>query len=362
MQIRLFKNHNSTIGYWECWTTSEGVVHSKWATSLTGKPTCYQYRAEPMNVGKANETTPLEQAEKELLSAVKRKKDKGYVDTMKEAELPCTNSLGLLKPMLATPINKIKAEKIDWKNAFVQPKLDGHRALYTDGILYSRTGQELNLPHVVKAIKASGLGHLHLDGELYIHGYTLQELSSLIKKQQHGTQHLEYHIYDIVNDKPFVDRYAAIILADTSHSHIKVVETTVITDNSGLVTLHKSHLSNHYEGSILRMGRKGYQDGKRSRNLLKLKEFQDAEFEIIGVESGKPHIGAEGTFQVPIWKCAVGNGETFTVTAQGKRHEKHQLHEESAQHIGKKLTVKYHYLSKLGVPQLPVALRFFEGL
>ena len=361
--IRLFKNHGNSVGFWECWTTQDGVVHMQHAKTLDGKIVPRQYQAEGKNIGRSNETTPAMQARMELTSRVKKQVDKGYVLSMDAANEPCTNNLGLLKPMLATPFDKIKPEKIQWAGALIQPKLDGHRALFKDGVLYSRQGIELDMPHITAGINASGLDHLHLDGELYIHGYSLQELSGLIKKDQPGTEHVEYHVYDIIKDEPFSQRFATLVQAvikGNQHSRVRLVDTFAIDDLEDLTQRHEEFRKANYEGTMLRFGDEPYRDGKRSRSLLKLKEFHDAEFTIIGVNEGIPYVTGGGTYRVPVWVLDAGNGETFTATAQGNMKEKDQQWTDREDHIGKKLTVKYHYLSKLGVPQLPIALRFYE--
>jgi len=111
---------------------------------------------------------------------------------------------------------------------------------------------------------------------------------------------------------------------------------------------------------MLRFGTDGYQDGKRSRTLLKLKEFQDEEFMITGVTEGKPYITEDGTFHVPVYECATPSGGTFTVTAPGNMHEKDELWEDRDNSIARYLTIKFHYYSADGIPQLPIALRFYE--
>jgi len=129
-----------------------------------------------------------------------------------------------------------------------------------------------------------------------------------------------------------------------------------------LQDFHERQLAAGYEGTMLRWGSQGYQDGKRSKHLLKMKQFSDSEFKITGFRRGVPYVTADGTYEVPVWVCDAGNGKAFTCTAQGDRYEKHALWESVEEHVGKQLTVKFHYLSKDGIPQLPVALRFREEL
>ena len=359
----LYQNHGSTIGYWKGSVDLNGYVTIEYAKKLDGKPVQKHYQAFAKNVGRANATTPYEQGASEVASKARLKMDKGYVETVEEATEPSTNSLGLLKPMLATPLEKVKAEKIDWANAFVQPKLDGHRALFNDGVLYSRQGKVLDLPHITEAITAAGIDHLHLDGELYIHGKTLQEMSKLIKKHRPESLGIEYHLYDQVMDAPFLDRITA--LAKTlpqwpSVTRLKTVSTKVVSTLEELMELHTEYRQEGYEGTMLRFGDEPYRDGKRSRTLLKLKEFQDAEFEIVNVNEGKPYITDEGTFRVPVYVCQTSDGGLFNVTAPGDMYQKneHWIHRQEA--IGHFLTIKFHYVSADGIPQLPIALRFYE--
>lgn len=357
----LYKNHGVTVGFWEGWVESTGKVIIQYAKSLNGKPVRKEYQANAKNVGRSNATTPYEQGVLELQSKARLKQDKGYVTALSEAQAPATNGLGLDLPMLATPLEKVKPNKIEWEGAFVQPKLDGHRALFKDGVLYSRQGKVLELPHIVEAIHDAALSTFHLDGELYLHGKSLQELSKLIKKHRPETLDLQYHVYDVVSDLPFYGRITTLAsVFPKAHSILRPVETREIGTEDELMEHHARYRNQGYEGTMLRFGDDPYRTGKRSRTLLKVKEFQDEEFIIVDVKEGKPYVTSEGTYQVPVWVCSAGEGRTFTVTAQGNMQEKHQLWETRHQHIGRPLTVKFHYFSKDGIPQLPVALRFFE--
>lgn len=363
--IILYKNHGDSIGYWEGFTDGNGKVILQYARKLDGKVTKKEYQAEPKNVGRANETTAEEQAALELESRSKKQLDKGYVRTVEQAYSPSTNSLGLLKPVLATPIEKVKPEKIDWENAFVQPKLDGHRALFKDGVLYSRGGKEINMPHIVEAIQEMGLDHLHLDGELYLHGVSLQDISKLVKKQRPESVYIKYYTYDIVQQSmPFYDRFQTLLeshdwkVGDT----LSLLPTDRVGDMEHVMEKHALFTQGGYEGTILRHGDIPYRDGKRCRSLLKIKNFQDEEFEIVGWEEGKPYVTEKGTYRLITWILRTKEGKTFTATAQGNMYEKHQLALTADDHIGKMLTVKFHYYSSDGIPQLPVALRFREDL
>lgn len=368
---RLFKNHGSSVGFWEGWVEVESKdkahIVLQYARTMDGKVTRKIHPVSPKNVGRSNETTALEQAQLELDSRAKKQLDKGYVERQEDASKPSTNTLGLLKPMLAKPIDKVDPDKIDWSEAFAQKKLDGHRAMWKDGVLYSRQGKEIDLPHIAEAIKTAGIDHLHLDGELYLHGKTLQEISSLVKRHQEGTEDLVYHVYDVVDDRPWQRRINGVVEALYALGEpvqgLELLRCRKVPTFEDLQAYHEENLSAGYEGTMLRWGSAGYQDGKRSKHLLKMKEFEcDSEFKITGFRRGVPYVTSKGTFEVPVWVCDAGNGKTFTCTAQGDMYEKHALWETREDHVGKQLTVKYHYLSKDGVPQLPVSLRFREDI
>ena len=362
----LFKNHSGTIGSYQIWTDG-ATVHVESCKKLGGKAVPSQYEAKGKNIGKANETTPAEQAVLEMESKIRAKLDKGYVRTIEEAQAPATNSLGLEKPMLATPIEKVKPEKIDWSTACVQPKLDGHRALYKDGVLYSRQGKVLeHMDHIVHAIESSGLKDFHLDGELYLHGIPLQELSRRVKKfRGEETLEVEYHIYDWVCDLPFMERIGILALHRQEmqwDNVLQYVQTDIVESLEDAMLLHEVFRVEGYEGTMLRFSNDPYGTDKRSRTLLKIKEFHDAEFEVVGSEEGKPRHANGGTYRVPVWVCKTPDGDFFNVTAQGDMYAKEAQFRQRDTYVGKQLTVKYHYLSKDGIPQLPIALRWREDV
>jgi DNA ligase-1 len=367
-EVQLFKNHSGVIGDWviraEEGTAGEAFLVIAHTKVLGGKAVEKRQAIAGKNIGRSNETTPSQQAVLELDSRVNKQLDKGYVRTQAEAIAPATNSLGLEKPMLAHPIADIDPAKIDWDNAFAQPKLDGHRCLFKNGTLYSRNGKVINLPHIVMAIEAAGLSHLHLDGELYLHGTLLQDIGSLVKKPRAESLELRYHLYDVVMDAPYRERFQTLVGAmPLEPASLKLVPAMPVYSTAELDKVHQAHLTLQYEGTILRQGLLPYQDGKRSWQLLKVKDFSDGEFIVIGCEPGTPN----GDLQVPVWTLANPDGITdaakkFKATAHGTAEQKHAQWEMRGFHMGRPLTVQFFGRSKDGVPLLPVSLRWKEDV
>ncbi|MDH1237264.1 hypothetical protein [Stutzerimonas stutzeri] len=366
-EVTLFKNHGGKTGDWKIQAVVAEtrelnppahlvISHTK---VIGGAAVTKEVPVEGKNIGRANQTTPAQQAVMELDSRVNKQLDKGYVRTLEEASAPATNALGLEKPMLAHPIDKVKPEAIDWDNAFAQPKLDGHRCLFKGGVLYSRNGKVINLPHIVEAIEARGLADLHLDGELYIHGMLLQDIGSLVKKPREESRKLQYHIYDVVAPLPYEQRRQLIEdRINNTEAPVLRVDTAKVGNRAGLTVMHKTWLAAGYEGSILRHGMAPYETDKRSSSLLKVKDFSDAEAIVIAVERGTPN----GEFEVPVWTLQMPCGRTFKATAHGNAQQKHAQWEMRHTYMGRPLTYQHFGHSKDGIPLLPVALRWREDV
>ncbi len=373
-KVILYKAHKLSVGYWSIFARSSDpdsaeivIQHAK---SADAKPVDQIIPVVGKNIGRANETSPFEQARLEVQSRINKQLDKGYTYEIPLLGSTVTNTLGKKKPMLATPMNKVKPETIDWNNAWIQPKLDGHRAMF-DEFLYSRQGKEIKLPHITDEIIRKDLDIVHFDGELYCHGKTLQEISSLVKKPRPESQDISYYVYDLVLDVHYEERLARLrkligVIEDLGFKHIKLVETHRVYSMEEAAQYHAKWVAEGYEGAILRHGTDPYEDDKRSKQLLKMKDYVgqegDTEAEIIGAKQGTPYIRPDMTYECCVYICKTPEGAVFDCTAPGTMQEKHEawVNRESA--IGKQLTYKYFCLSKDGVPQQPVALRIREDI
>lgn len=319
------------------------------------------------NVGRSNETTPIMQATFEAESKVKKKLDQGYLTEQPEEGAVAKNSLGLSIPMKAQPIEKVTA----WEYpVLVQPKMDGHRLLATvqddKVVLYSRGGKYVTIKHISSRLQGlydSGTWDgTTLDGEVYCHGETLQAISSLVKRPQPDSEKLEYHIYDMIKPVPYRGRYERLvqILGTNDFPVLTHTATHFVNDEETLNKYHAAFLEAGYEGTMVRQGDAGYEEGKRSKSLMKKKDFQDAEFLIVDLTEGKPNERL-GT-RVGLYHCKTSDGKEFTVTAPGKAPEKHEHAVNGHKNIGKAMTVKFFNYTPEGVPFLPVALRVREDI
>ena len=322
------------------------------------------------NKGRSNATTPATQAVLESQARVEKMRDKGYVDTREEAlSGEVTNQLGKKLPQLSQPVKKFKGE-VDWDTAYLQPKFDGHRTLYEE-FIYTRGGERANVAHIQAAIDAQpSLKALHLDGELYVHGVHLNNIGSLISKPQEESLRLEYWLYDVVSDAAFEDRIRILQQAYAACSdldiRIRLSPTHRVTSMAQAQALHDQWVAEGYEGSVLKWGDAGYQDGKRSNYSIKLKDFDDAEFKVVGITYGTPNAGGKHN---PNWVYEFhpfGDTskpvETAEVLAYGTHDEKHQQGLEAEARFGQYATLSFFGYTSKGTPNIATMLSWREDL
>jgi DNA ligase 1 len=323
---------------------------------------------EGKNIGRSNETTPLQQAEAQAQADWTKQLKKGYVQNIEDAKAGTTDSIieGGIAPMLAHKFSE-QGHKIKYP-ALCQPKLDGHRCTsqLKEGkiTLWSRTRKPINsAPHIAETIRQFCILE-RLDGELYNHDYhnNFEELSSLIRQEdpQPGYENIQYHVYDIPHPTA-TNMQRNALLQEMKHmfvgSPIHIVETIVVNNEDELMEAFEHFLELGYEGCMVRNA-DGLYENKRSYNLQKIKEFDDSEFKIVGVK-----VGNKGSMAgKAVFTCDIPKVGTFDVKMKGKLEDLRQYADDPSLVIGKILTVKYQGFTKYGFPRFPVGLRFREDI
>lgn len=328
----------------------DGKKHTTQETIKTGK-----------NLGKANATTAIGQAIFNAESKRNKKLDSGYDYTI-EGSRDKFNSL--LKPMLAQSYDKHKKKLV--YPCYAQPKLDGIRCLARrvgDVVtLYSRKGKVLDLvPHINEALLEVLDDGQCADGELYTHGWDFQKIISAIKKTNENTPGIEYHIYDLPDmkdrSKPFEERFSSEAMSKIFNAvHCLVpVHTPVIESEELLMSYEDACCNEGYEGIMARNAQSEYLFGYRSKDLLKVKRFLDAEYKIVDFTHG-----TSIELECCIFICETPEGERFNVRPVGTHEERKVMYKNGASYVGKLLTVKYQELSNDKVPRFPVGLHVRE--
>ena len=245
---------------------------------------------EGKNEGKANATTAKEQAQKEAEAEWKKKEEKEYFEFVNQID-----SYDKFKPMLAHDYTKRPQP-----SGISQPKLDGIRCIARKDGLYTRQGKAITTcDHIFLALQPffEEFPEAILDGELYNHELKadFNKITSLVRKvkptqeeQDETFAKVQYHVYDC----PFWGRG----LAEDTISRIKfieeqefalpivTVETSICEDQEQLDALYSQYTEDGYEGQMVRNN--APYENKRSKNLLKRKEFITEEFDVVEVLEG----------------------------------------------------------------------------
>jgi len=202
------------------------------------------------------------------------------------------------KAMLA---HKFDHKKVDWSQpVYIQPKLDGVRCLFTKDGAYSRAGNKfMNIAHIELRLIPFFKEHpdVVLDGELYNHELKddFEKIISLVRKQKPTSDDrldakslVQFHVYDyfdgVIYDS-YKTRMHQLGVSDIYNKDIKYVQAYKVNNYDESRIYHKDFLNQGYEGSIIRLD--GLYKHGRSYDLMKFKDFSDAEATIIGYEEGK---------------------------------------------------------------------------
>jgi DNA ligase-1 len=278
------------------------------------------------------------------------------------------------KPMLAHVYTD--QTQIDWDQpVYMQPKLDGVRCIFTKDGAFSRTGKRfMNVKHIELELQDLFKQHPHLilDGELYNHKLKndFEKIISLVRKQKPtdtdrlDAQHLiQYYVYDYTGQKPnlienlkYKGRQDNLTCSDIYCPSIRYTDTKRVATPAMIKVLHDKWLDMGYEGSIIRLN--GKYEQKRSKNLLKVKDFSDSEAKITGFVEGKgKRIGTIGKF------IAVDSqGMQFGMPVMDKFKYLQDNFKEMQTWIGKIATFTYFEKTKRGSYRHPLfkAIRNYE--
>jgi len=302
-------------------------------------------RVEDLGDGTADivKTTGMVGSEKVIESRTHVKT--GYEKALARAKTMWNNENTKVTQILPMLANKWEdREKYISEPFYVQPKLDGVRLLVSKSGCFSRTGK------IVKGVEhlTEKLGDTEwLDGECYAPGMNFEDLTSAFKMDPKS---LEFHGFDYFDTKrpdlPFAERQR--ILKDKTPT---VVDTILVPKKSEMFKYHKQFVEEGHEGIMIRESTSIYEIGKRSNYLLKFKEFQTEEYEIVGAKTGH---GRDAN--AVVWVCKTGDGREFTVKPEGTIKERERYYREREGYMGKHLTVRFQNLTALGVPRFPVGV------
>jgi len=313
------------------------------------------------NAGRANATTPEEQALKEAEAKRKQKLESGYFEDIKDI-----NKKQYFEPMLA---QKYEDHEIAYP-VYSQPKLDGIRCIVTKDGMFSRNGKKIiSAPHIRQNLDLffKDYPNAILDGELYCDKFAndFNKICSLVKRTKPTDEELEesadsiqYWVYDapkigMLDQKDsFHTRYELIsdALTKRKYNSIIIVTTLKINNEKELTEIYEMYVEQGYEGQMVRLNRP--YENKRSKHLLKRKDFMDAEFKILEVVEGEGN--RKGTAGYMVFKNK--HGRNFKSNIKGDFAYLTQLLKDKNKLVGKKATIKFFNYTPDDVPRFPYVI------
>ena len=248
-----------------------------------------------------------------------------------------------LIPTFKVALAKEFEGKCDWDDEwYASRKLDGVRCLArvdVEGVctLYSRTGKEFTTLNKVKeAIEATGIINMTFDGEICLvdenGNEDFQGVMKQLRRKDHQIENPAYMVFDMITNKVFDDTEGETLLSYRLHTLrswlngrnvnkdiLRYTEQFVISGDEHLETWIKMAADNNWEGVMLRKNI-GY-EGKRTKNLVKVKKFFDAEYKVVGVDFDNHEVVRDGRSETirmlaQVWiehkghKVKVGSGFT----------------------------------------------------
>lgn len=346
----------------------DGNKYRSVSGQIEGQKTTSEWTVcEGKNIGRSNETTGEEQAEMECASAYTKKLAQGgYHDKLADIDKP-----KYFKPMLAQDYHKA-FPGFEGHLVYSQPKLDGVRCIATADGLWTRQGKPLlATPHVSEALAEFFAANPDaiLDGELYADKLNddFGKIISLVRKVNptperlaEAAETIQYHVYDYPSHTaPFSERTAVLdfMVGDLPEdSPIIYVDTNIVENQEMLDLAMQQYLLAGYEGQIVRISNAHYEQ-KRSKQLLKRKEFLDKEFTIVEIVEGQGNrTGVAGFITYEL-----GDGRTFRSGIKGSYDYCRELLANAKKYVGGEGTVKYFELTPDGIPRFPVTIAVYEG-
>ena len=269
-----------------------------------------------------------------------------------------------LVPTFSVALAQEYKGKCDWDDRwYASRKLDGVRCLAVvdqngDCTLYSRMGKELTtLNRVKEAIENTGIINHVFDGEICLldenGNEDFQGVMKELRRKDHQIENPRFMVFDMMHksefdagkgNTPLTERLRMLRAWQggrfTCAKTLQYVDQVQINDNDHFETWNKISAEKGWEGFMLRKN-VGY-EGKRSKNLVKVKKFHDAEYEVIDYDTDTAEVVRNGRSETiemlsQVWiehkghKVKVGSGWT----------QDQRLQYMDGSIVGKIITVQY---------------------
>ena len=252
--------------------------------------------------------------------------------------------------------------KCDWNDSwYASRKLDGVRCLAVTDFegkctLYSRMGKELTTLNKVKdAIEDTGIINHVFDGEICLvdedGNEDFQGVMKQLRRKDHQIENPVFMVFDMLHITEFNNKKGVVVLSERlrtlrgwlnskTSNVLRYVQQYQITGDEHFETWSKMSSDNNWEGFMLRKDM-GY-EGKRSKNLVKVKKFHDDEYVVVDYDCDKHEVVREGksvTMDMLAQVWIEHKGHRVKVGSGWSQEQRLQYMDGSI--VGKTITVQY---------------------
>lgn len=304
-----------------------------------------------------------------------------FLNTYLPKDLSNGNS-NLLLPMLAKTYNGNVWKKVSCM--YGQYKINGLRCIITaytqndmfkpirlrfqsrEGIIWN-TLENLS-DYLLSIIPANIIrdmidGYVALDGEIYLPGYTINQINHFVKDANCvENKLLQFWCYDIMMEGNQAHRnmYRYHIKKPTSFNSIKehynnkerliILHNKYITNDNEAIDARNHFINLGFEGLILRNAKTDYQYGRRRANYMeKFKDAAEGDFIILDIYKEKKR-------DLPILLCKNDiNNEKFETRLSTNHIVQQEVLFDSQSYIGK--TVHIEYGERSGIARVPFHIK-----
>lgn len=241
---------------------------------------------------------------------------------------------------------------VDPTGYWMSEKLDGVRAYWDGSDMFSRNGNRFDIPDWFRVLLPR---QTHIDGELYVGPGKFNDAVSIVRSGRADPQRwqsIRYMVFDLPEHPGvFEDRMKALDRVASTIPFL-ALRQVLCTSPKHLKQFHDSVRARGIEGTMLREAN-SYYERKRSRTLLKVKDFMDTEARVVGYVPGAGrHKGRLGAYEAEL-----PNGTRFSVGTGLSDKDR-----EKPVRVGTQITVRFQELTPAGVPRFPsfVGVRDYE--
>lgn len=291
---------------------------------------------------------------------------------------------------MTKPFRVMKGDPVDPRflryPVAVFPKFNGFRGYMKDGVAYTASNKPFKNGHL-QAIYKDGLFN-NLDGEFVVGDpadgqHSLEKTSSVVTSQK-PIDDLRFYAFDWIGDlnMPFGERYYKLNkfagMEGREYFKVMMAPFEIAYNWDDVLRIERKYVKLGWEGVITRDLAAPYKCGRstaREAWMGKLKQFSDAEFEIVSCEE-RMHNGNEATVSetgrtkrstakagkigrgdLGALICKTKEGHEFGVGTGFTDEQRAQFWGIKHQLIGQFAKVKFHETGTKDVPLLPVFLQ-----